>query len=249
MSAIQNLQPLVAIPNDKNVFISIGGGYSWTNNADISADTSFWDPAPQGYNGSIGNSSILNAEVGYIVNPLFSFGFGASYRGDYSYSRFQASSSASTAGAGANKTRFFDLDNTSIMADLYFNKFGNQNYFNYCIIPHTYIHPFIGAGIGVAYNHMSNFHSVLANGTNPAEVSAVETDYTRKSFAYEAMTGLMLVLSHTVSIDGGYRYFNGGKFQSNTFVASQANGSPLEGPAWTGKLTANEVFAEINFSI
>jgi len=234
-----------AADHTKNVFITLGSGYSWSTHADISVDTSFWDPSPQGYNSSLGNSSIFNAEAGYIFNPLLSFGLGVSYRGDYSYSQFQTSSAAATPGFNGDKTRYFDVNSTALMANLYLNKFGDTHYLNYQFTPTMSIHPFIGAGIGVAYNQMTNFHSVLGNGT---DVVSLMADNTEKSFAYQAMVGLALELNKTVSIDGGYRYFNGGDIQSSNYL-EPGTAAPVVAPAWTGKLQSNEVFVEINFAI
>lgn len=229
----------------KNVFITVGSGYSWSTHPDISVDTSFWDASPQGYNSSLGNSAIFNAEAGYIANPWLSFGLGVSYRGDYSYSQFQTSTAMNTPGFSSDKTRYFDLNSTALMANLYLNKFGNTHYLNYQFTPTIGIHPFVGAGIGVAYNEMTDFHSVLDNGT---DVSSVMADNTEKSFAYQAMAGLMLELNKALSIDAGYRYFNGGDIQSNDYLQT-ATGASVVAPAWTGTLQSNEVFLEINFAI
>lgn len=234
---IENIVP------ENHVFITVGSGYSWSQSADISVDTSVWDASPQGYDNNVSNSLILDAEAGYIINSLLSVGAGLSYRGDYQYSQFQTSTASATPGFIGDKTRFFDLNNTAVMGNLYLNKFGAHHYLDYHFTHAINIFPFAGAGVGVGYNNMTNFHSEVPT-TGSVGVASVMPDNTEKSLAYQAMVGLVLEINSTLSFDGGYRYFNGGNFKSNNYIP---NGTPPEtAPAWTGNLSANEAFVEAN---
>lgn len=76
-------------------------------------------------------------------------------------------------------------------------------------------------------------------------VAAVENDNTVASFASQAMVGLMFDLSKSISIDTGYRYFNGGEFKSDDYIASSVYAATAA-PPWTGTLQSNEVFLELN---
>ena len=51
------------------------------------------------------------------------------------------------------------------------------------------IDPFINAGIGIAYNTVSNFHSVLTSGSHAGAIVSAEQDQTEIGFAYQLGAG------------------------------------------------------------
>lgn len=70
------------------------------------------------------------------------------------------------------------------------------------------------------------------------------------SRAYQGLLGFEL--NHkNMSLDVGYRYFNGGQFQSNTYLTDPVSGYnyPTVAPAWKGTLAANEVFLDLRYAI
>jgi len=108
---------------------------------------------------------------------------------------------------------------------------------------HGSIQPFVGAGIGVSYNTVSNFHTVL---TANEEITAKMLDKTQASLAYQFNAGLEWTCQR-LSIDLGYRYFNGGDFRSNNYIdrVSGTTGltlAPITVPPWTSSLATNELF-------
>lgn len=105
------------------------------------------------------------------------------------------------------------------------------------------IKPVVGGGIGVSYNTVSNFHTVLDNN---AIVTTVLQDQTKPSFAWQLNAGLELKKDR-FSFDVGYRYFNAGTFVSNNALTTRVNnsGTPIATniiPSWSSKLAANELY-------
>ena len=75
------------------------------------------------------------------------------------------------------------------------------------------IEPFIGGGLGVGFNNVSNFHSVKPSG----EYVAIRQDNFRTSLAWELSAGLQLINNSNFNLAAGYRYYQGGNFSSNDF--------------------------------
>lgn len=86
-------------------------------NANIFADPTYWDASPQGYNETVGNAAIYSAAFGYNYSQLISADIEYIYRPSYSYSKFQTSTSNTTSYYNGAKTRYFDLQSNSLMAN------------------------------------------------------------------------------------------------------------------------------------
>ncbi|STX49158.1 Uncharacterised protein [Legionella hackeliae] len=224
-------------------YIELGSGVSFSSRAGISADTSFWDASPQGYNADLGNAPLFTAGLGYRVNNWFSFDITATNRSLYSYKKFQASTATSTINFQGNKTRFFDLSSNAVML--------NSTLYGRALADHLLMHvtsnstlePILGAGIGTSYNTVSDFHSVLANSNT---VASIMQDNSRYAFAYQLMAGMEWQYKR-LSVDVGYQYFDGGRFETNNYVF--ASSTPLIAPPWTGHLKTNEIFAAIKVAV
>lgn len=240
---------LNSTPVAKPVFVLLGPGYSFSQNADISVQ-SVWDPAIQGYNATLGNSMLYTAGMGYRFTPLFDVDVEITRRPSYSYSKFQTPVAGATSpGPIGINTRKFDFDNTTGMVNLILNGAGANIFAN--ISPQTILQPFVGIGIGISYNTVSDFHSVLS--TTPvagsSNVASIMNPQTVTAFAWQAIVGLQLVHAQTWGIDLGYRYLDGGRFESNNYLTSVPSGftQPITTAPWTGKFVANEVFLNLRY--
>ncbi len=224
-------------------YIELGSGASFSKSANISADTSFWDPSPEGYNSTLGTAPLFTAGVGYRLNPWLSLDIDATHRGLYSYEKFQTSTAVNTPNFLGNKTRFFDLSNNAIMFNGTLYGGGLSDHLLMHLSSNSTLQPIVGAGLGISYNTISDFHSELANSN--AIVSLMQ-DHSRYAFAYQLMAGMEWQYKR-FSLDAGYRYFDGGKFVTNDYVF--ASNPPIAAPAWSGDLRANELFAAIKVAI
>ena len=225
-------------------FVEVGAGFSFSQPTHVSVDLGIWNPSPQGYNNSMQNAALYMAGIGYTVNPWFNFDFSATYRGAYKYSQFQSHDPTDVANPLPARTRFFDVSSNAVMFNGTIDVQSLSDHLAWTTNGKGFIQPFIGAGIGASYNTVSNFHTILTASQN---ATSVMSDNTKASLAYQFNAGLEWVYQR-FSLDAGYRYFNGGNYKSNDFLATRVDGitgEPLHTiaiPAWSGTFSANEVF-------
>jgi hypothetical protein len=244
------------INNVDKLYILGGVGASFSNDANISADSSFWDPSPQGYNTNLGTSEFYEGGLGYNISPVFSVQITDTYRPSYAYRKVQTPVGGNTPGFLGGKTRYFNLDDNALLATVVLHGAGLSDRLAWKVGQASMLQPFAGVGLGIAYNTVSNFHSEPMSPPADApkrdipSVAAMMMPYTSHALAYQGLLGLELTHKN-MSIDFGYRYFNGGQFQSNTYITNPVAGYnyPTLAPAWKGTLTANEVFVDLRYAI
>lgn len=236
--------------SEENGFIYVGGGGSWSTKSKIHTDPAIWDPSPQGYNSNLGSSEFYTFGLGYHCTPLFSLSVDLNYRPEYKYKKFQTSTASQTQGFLGNKTRFFKLSSLSCMVNAFLNKQGNA--FSYSSCGYS-IAPFIGVGVGVSYNKISDFHSVLPLTVEQtaARVASIMSDKLQRSFAAQAIVGLVAKITNRLSVEVGYRYFYAGKFKTNNYLVDVATGflTPKTTSPWTGRFQTNDVFLNFNYNL
>ena len=206
-------------------YVGAQAGYSASMKAKICADPSFWDASPEGYNARIGSSAFYQTSLGYQRCSMFAFQVSATYRPGYDYCRFQTSTATSTTLFLGTKTRFFKLSSLAFMADVFINKLGEHYSWESCN-GCLRVAPFIGGGVGVAYNNLYDFHSVVpaqpaGTGTTanyplyaiPSRVYSMENPYVKQSFAAQGAVGIVARAWEKLNVEVGYRFFYGGKIQ------------------------------------
>lgn len=230
-------------------FIMIGGGYSWSFKTTIKTGPS-WDPSPQGYNDNLDGSEFYLLGLGYHFPCAISASFELDYHPSFRYKRFQHSTAVETIAFLGDKTRYFNLSNTAFTFNLFLNK--NVDFWCWDICGCYQIAPFIGAGIGVAYNTITNFHSVLpipsVNQTEP--VRSIMTSRKRIGLAGQASGGIVSKFGDHFSIDVAYRWFYGGRFKTNNYTIDSFDGfTPYTTQLWKGTIMANEILISLNYSL
>lgn len=247
-----NMKKDIIYYNNTNhrLFVLLGSGGSFSRNSDISVNLQQWDPAVQGYNARLNNSVLYTAGIGYQLSCLMSIDFEITSRPSYSYNKFQSPvPGSSTPGFLGSKTRKFDLKNVSALINVFLHGSGLNLFYD---VGHaTIIEPFIGGGLGLSYHILDNFHSVLVTSPVPGSnnVSSIMNANTTSTFAWQLLIGLALVNNCQWGVDVGYRYFNGGKFESNNYLINVPSGltQPLTVSPWKGTLTADEVFLDLKY--
>ncbi len=234
------------LANYDNLYLIAGVGGSFTRCADICVDLNFWDAAVEGYNAQLGKSELYTIGLGYQAHAALRTTFEASFRPSLSYCKFQTGINEGEANFLGNKTRYFNLSNASLMFNAYIDGAGITPGLDLNIGCDFHIQPFIGAGIGLSYNKIYNFHSVtttLANAISYTVGSAMVSTKHR-TFSWQAFAGLEVARTSFCSLDIGYRYFDGGKIKSNNWALAVL--PPQTTSPWTGKLRANEFFVNFN---
>ncbi len=190
------------------------------------------------------------AGIGYTVSPLLKLDASYTFRGIYKYNHHLNTVNSGSANPLPNHTRYFDLTSNSLMFNgtLFAKGLANTGFGN--MLVHDMfgcgtVQPFVGGGVGVSYNTLSNDHRIL-DGSLTATGS--KNDATIASFAWQLNTGLNWQITERLGFDIGYRYFNAGRFNSNDYLTSRMSGT-TNNPITTvyktpsiGALSANELF-------
>jgi hypothetical protein len=167
-------------PSDKfqpSLYFKLGSGGSYSMQADINnPNPAFWDASPQGYNGDIGQSALFSAAMGYNYSKRISTDFEFIYHPSFNYTKYQTSTATNTIFFNGDKTRYFNLESDSIMWNMYFHGKGYSDALTYQVHNNIFVEPFIGGGIGAAFNTVSNFHSIKLSVMSPCTVLAHPSD-------------------------------------------------------------------------
>lgn len=224
-----------------HIYISVQGGISFSQNVTMNVATgnneaTDWDPADQGYNSDLGNSEVLGAAIGYVINPAASFEIEVSHRNSFDYARFQTPVDP--------KTRYFDFANTSAMVNLVLNGSGcsNLSYRSTRFV----VDPYISGGFGMAFNNVYNFHSILVAGNAP---SAVMQPYTVRSLAYQVGAGLNFRTCRNIGLGVNYRFINMGDFDSNNVVLDSSTSPGIVIQPWEGTFKSNEIYLSLQYYV
>lgn len=236
-----------------NFYGIAGVGGSFSRCAKIKVDNRVWDKAKNGYSRRLGDSENYTVGLGYAVSPCFRFTAEGSFRPHFTYKNFQIATAGNQIAFAGNKTRHFSLNNKSLLFNFYM--YGTK----YTSLDLGYgfrLHPYIGTGVGVAYNKMNNFHSVLtdsvpSNGLTLHHVTSAMNPNTKRSLGWQFSAGLELMKACCFSLNLGYRYFNAGNFKSNDWIHSENLPKDISHattvPAWKGKLRAHEIVFNLLF--
>jgi opacity protein-like surface antigen len=229
-------------------FASIGTGYSWTEKPGIVNPNSLeWDAAIQGYNGSLGNRGFYTFAVGKQIHRYVDLSLGYLNHETFNYQQFQSGVSETPGFTGAARTRYFTLVNRAVLANVFLRP--EQRYFSVSSVGFT---PFIGAGIGYALNQVNNFYTVgstTVSGVAIGSTDSIGSPVSKNSFAWQGSVGFNIKpdISH-VSVDLGYRYFDGGQFAGSSNIYVNASGWTSATP-WAGTLIANQAFIEFKYTV
>jgi opacity protein-like surface antigen len=236
-------------------FVQFGTGVSWANNAKITynktaPDIFSWTNALNGFNSGLGTVPLYMAGIGYTVSPLLKLDASYTFRGIYKYNHHVISDSTGSPYPLLNNNKYFDLNSNSLMfsGTLFAKGLANSSFGN--MLVHDMfgcgtVQPFVGGGVGVSYNTLSNFHKI---NDNSLIATSIMNDTTVASFAWQLNAGLNWQITERLGFDIGYRYFNAGRFNSNDYITSRissSNNNPLYTvykTPWIGTLSANELF-------
>ena len=231
-------------------YLQFTTGGSFSMESHIKADPTQWDPAPEGYNAGLKQAALFEGALGYRINSWLSTSASWAWRGHYHYEKHQTSGSGTPFATG-NKTRHFDLDNTSVMANLFIHGSGFDCLTYRVCSDCVFISPFIGAGVGLANNRLYDFHSVadIPDAAGFKRVTANMWEKSRFSIAAQATVGLALTVCERTNLELGYRFYYGGTFKSNNYLTTSGTPAYVETIAWEGTLKANELFVSLAYDI
>lgn len=231
-------------PDTSNLHAFAATGYAWSMNAGINnPQPGFWDASNEGYNSSLGNVSFFTLGFGYRCFEKLDVDFNYSFYDTFTYEKKQTSQNGQS---GDVRMRYFNLDNQSAL-------------FNFSLFPYaislgslrTEIVPFIGLGLGVSMNYVSNFHTIGNDVERVGSTTSTGEPVTTIAFAWQGMGGFRIhPKNKMLSIDIAYRYYNGGTFKGPSTITSFAdNGEDFTGKPLEGTLQTNQIYFAFNISM
>lgn len=235
-------------PLNYSWFASIGAGYSWTQLPGIvNPNLADWDFSDQGYDSSLGNRGFYTLEVGKQVHRYIDVSLLYLDHETFNYQMFQTNSLSQSGLAGSARNRYFNLNNRGLLVNGFLHL--DHSWYDMFTVGFT---PFIGGGIGYALNQVTNFYNVGStdvNGTAIGSITSVGNHVNTSSFAWQASAGLNIKpeLNH-LSFDLGYRYYDGGHFNTSTSIHSYVSGTVPVTP-WSGEVKANQLFVDIKYTV
>lgn len=171
--------PQVELAEPSCLYVRVDGGYSWHDEPDVVKNHSI------SFNQKEDETWFAEAGVGCQVTPYLRADVTVGYRDDLDL-----------------KNEFGDLDakvnSYTAMVNGYWD-IANVGGFT----------PYVGAGVGVAYNELHSI--VLPTGFKSKG---------RADFAYQVMAGVSYDLSHNLTVDAGYRFIDLGKAKSRGLEVS-----------------------------
>ncbi len=230
-------------------YASIGTGFSWTQLPGIdNPDPSIWDASAQGYNSSLGNRGFYTFEVGKQVHQYIDVSVMYMNHETFNYQMFQSGTSNTMGFTGDQRNRYFNLNNRSLLVSGFLHP--DHSVYQLSTVN---MKPFIGAGIGYALNQVNNFYTVgstLVNGTAIGSTDSIGNKVNTNSFAWQGSVGLNFSPENShLSLDAGYRYYDGGKFNTSNHIYVQGASGFGTSVAWSGKLQANQLFIDLKYTV
>lgn len=228
----------------------VGTGYAWTLDPGINnPNPNDWDAAIEGYDTTLGNAPFFMIGLGRQYFEMLHLDLSYTYYQPFHYEKFQTGTSNTVGFTGSHRVRFFDLSHQNILFDV-------------SVYPWTWhagclgITPFAGAGVGVGFHQVTNFHTVgytTAGATELGSTTSIGTTGVRAVFAWQVSAGIRFKpkLQH-LSFDFGYHYYDGGSFYGPTNIV--VNEAPSNGTVsfsntpWSGHLKANEFYFTLNLA-
>lgn len=228
-------------------YFTIGTGYAWSRNVDMSNTGGDWAPTPQGYNGNLNNGSFISLAFGKTCYEWFDFESEFQLYQPFHYQIFQTTELNNVT---QNRYRIFDLDTFSWFFNLRFH------------LPKSWewdagffsIGPFIGGGVGVGVNTVSNFHTVEYSQTaSNGNYTSVGDVIRRNSFAWQANGGFYIrPPKSSATFHFAYRYYDGGTFNGPTTIMDNRagnNGNIVSVPEWSGHFTSNQFYFFVKLEV
>lgn len=112
--------------------------------------------------------------------------------------------------------------------------------------------PYVGAGIGFSNNEMNNFYTVGSTnvaGEAVGSVSSIAESHSKNSFSWQGTVAVNVRPDNShFSANLGYRYFDGGNFNSAASLFTNSDGI-VSTTQWSGDVIANQMFVEFKYTV
>ena len=218
---------------DPQFYMTFDSGVSFSMSPNFCVNLDDWAETEEGYNNRMGTAFLYGLEAGVDLNNWLSMGTGFTYRGPYCYGKFQTLVDDDT-----TRVRRFNLENFSFMYNIYLNRTQDPCWaWDVCCWT---IAPYVGAGVGASRNSVYNFHTLLLDVAEDAnDVISIMTPNVVRTVGAQFMVGVEADYNEHLSLALGYRFFYGGKLNSNNYYVDADEVRTIT--PWCGTFKANEL--------
>jgi opacity protein-like surface antigen len=202
-------------------------------------------------NPTVSTSGLFDIGVGYQVNNWFRTDITGELRGGATFQGLEVVNDSKWPSGGVNYNQ------------VQFGDFYRANLTSYLLMWNAYadlgtwygLTPYVGAGLGGAYNHFSGGtdtgYASFGNSNTGAFQSYATggffNDGSHVDLAWSLMAGLDFKVTHNLKLEIGYRFLDYGKFSSggaNCVAGANGNGAVFQGCSYklvSKELTSNDV--------
>ena len=194
----------------------IGTGYSSVGKHSIKATPALNDTTLRGSGDDLGGLVHVDVGVGYQVNSWLRFDVTGEYRTGGHLSSVDDYAYRPKGGTPQDGTDFYRANVSSAVGLV--NGYVDLGTW-YCLTP------YLGGGVGVAYNRVSGFTDQGINVINPGQNNAFASpsgttfrEGNKTNFAWALMAGVGYEVTRNLKLDIGYRYLNLGDATTGSSV-------------------------------
>lgn len=206
-----------------------------------------WDtPTDNGYNTSnLANRGFYTFEIGKQIQHYVDVSLLYLNHETFNYQMYQQriANTGKIASTASNPT--VNLNNRALLVSGFLHP--DHDWYKISTVS---LSPFIGGGVGYALNQIDNFYPT---GSNPARKAGITSNsaIAVNSFAWQASAGLSIHPITHLSLDVGYRYYDGGAFDTSNPAFTNnhsANSLSLTTP-WSGHVSTNQLFLDFKYKM
>ena len=203
-------------------------------------------PVEGGYSGNLANRGFYTFEIGKQVQHYVDVSLMYLNHETFNYQMYQQriANTGKIANSPSNPT--VNLNNRAVLVSGFLHP--DHDWYK---IRTVSLSPFIGGGVGYALNQIDNFYPTGSSvATKPGITS--NSSVAINSFAWQASAGLSIHPITHLSLDVGYRYYDGGMFDTtNSAFANNTHSTKnlsLTNP-WAGHVATNQLFLDFKYKM
>ena len=219
-------------------YSSVGAGIN-------NANPSVWDTPAEAYNKNKTNRGFYTFEIGKQVQHYVDVSLMYLNHETFNYQMYQQSISNNQKLTNTDQNKPFSLNNRALLVSGFLH--ADHNWYKISTIG---LSPFIGGGIGYALNQIDNFYpsNTLNKSTTNSNTSSANS-VNINSFAWQASAGFSIHPITHLSLDVGYRYYDGGNLDASATIINTNTGNSNLLTPWSGHLSMNQLFVDFKYKM
>lgn len=229
-------------------YLKISPGVTFPLQPNIVARPPTWDKTIEGYNSKLGIRPNIGIGAGYEVCSWGAVEANLTYRGPFSYNKFQTPAPTVTSNTLPDHTRRFQMEALTLMGSFFFS--GRDLPYLTWDCGSASIYPIVGVGLGTSRIPIWDFRTtgLPADPSDPGyKTFGSENAYSlRWKFTYQVSGGIEYRSCDNWAFGISYRWFDAGRFNGPRYFRTSTGATFDAGSAlWKIRLRANELVFDL----